>query len=687
MTIQHLKRQWLLWVQLWCTLLPVMAQNQLRKFEIVEFYQDQQATTAVSKEYERVDGSGSRMAIIKFMSADPSVAIEKLEAFMFNFGNMKHETVVHGDELWIYVQKNARTVSITREGYAPIKKKDLGTTIKEGATYVMKITFDQVKQYVEHSLNKQILQIKVNPAVANALVSLTKEGEQEPMEVQTTDAMGSMSQNLDFGTYYYKVELANYLPAQGSVKLTRSDITFVEEVKLTPNFGYLEIKDPGNASEAKVYVNDKEVGTVPYKSTTKWDCGTYKLLLIKDLYKSYTETFTITRGETTVITPNMESNFAETTLTVDNGAEIFIDQVRKGTGRWAGPLKAGTYLVECRKTNHRPTQKRITIEPDVASTITLEPPVPITGYLAVMSNPSGARITIDGKDYGVTPQNIRDILIGSHRVEVSMPNRKTEVRTVNINEGKQEQVNVELSSMSTIEFATRPSYASVYVNGKLLKENRAELASGTYDIKATAYGYRTWHRKQYIDVASPKVTIRMARQLMKKSCFYFGIDGQFGALPAFGGTMGFYAGNVNVEGFAMKGFGKETVYWCPSEEIIGTNPDVTAPIQEDLKIFYVAGGKMGYGIIIGTRFRMTPQLGCYYINVSGSETTCAYALSGTCGLRLELACTKNLLLSFAPEYAFKMKEADGYKVLSNVLPNMKNWAGGLNYKVGLYLFF
>ena len=126
---------------------------------------------------------------------------------------------------------------------------------------------------------------------------------------------------------------------------------------------------------------------MPYKSDTKWDCGTYELLLVKDLYKSHTETFTIEQGKTTVIRPEMESDFAETTLTVEGDAEIYVDGIRKGKGRWAGPLKAGTYQVECRKANHRPTFKKITVEVDVASTIALDPPVPITGFLSVNSNP------------------------------------------------------------------------------------------------------------------------------------------------------------------------------------------------------------------------------------------------------------------------------------------------------------
>ena len=53
--------------------------ERLHKFTITEFYQDQQATTATSEEYKQVDGSGSLMAIIKFMSADPTVKIDNIE--------------------------------------------------------------------------------------------------------------------------------------------------------------------------------------------------------------------------------------------------------------------------------------------------------------------------------------------------------------------------------------------------------------------------------------------------------------------------------------------------------------------------------------------------------------------------------------------------------------------------------
>ena len=43
--------------------------------------------------------------------------------------------------------------------------------------------------------------------------------------------------------------------------------------------------------------------------------------------------------------------------------------------------------------------------------------------------------------------------------------------------------------------------------------------------------------------------------------------------------------------------------------------------------------------------------------------------------------------SLTPEYAFKLAEADGYKLLSSVVPAMKDWSEGFNCKIGVYFFF
>ena len=63
---------------------PAAAQN--LKFDIVKFELNQLDGTASNKNYEKIDGSGNKYAIIKVRSTDGD---EGLSEFMFNFNSLK----------------------------------------------------------------------------------------------------------------------------------------------------------------------------------------------------------------------------------------------------------------------------------------------------------------------------------------------------------------------------------------------------------------------------------------------------------------------------------------------------------------------------------------------------------------------------------------------------------------------
>lgn len=119
-----------------CGVLPVIAQQKL-KFSVVSFELDQFDLTAKNEQYKKVDGNGSLYAIIKVTSTNPD---DDLKAYNFNFGNMNSLVEQHDGELWVYVQRNAKMVTISRQGYTTINKYDLQTTIEEGRTYTMQLS-------------------------------------------------------------------------------------------------------------------------------------------------------------------------------------------------------------------------------------------------------------------------------------------------------------------------------------------------------------------------------------------------------------------------------------------------------------------------------------------------------------------------------------------------------------------
>ena len=96
---------------------PVLAQQQpLRNFRVVDFHQDAVDLTARNEQFKKTDDSGSLYAIIKVKTDLPD---DDLQAYRFDFGMMNSFVEFHGEdrELWVYVQKNARTVTIRRPAH------------------------------------------------------------------------------------------------------------------------------------------------------------------------------------------------------------------------------------------------------------------------------------------------------------------------------------------------------------------------------------------------------------------------------------------------------------------------------------------------------------------------------------------------------------------------------------------
>ena len=407
------------------------------KFCVAEFYLDQQDLSA--QEENRDDGDGALYAIIKVTSDNED---GDLNDFSFDFNYLKNSKEMRDGELWVFVQRNAKNVTIRREGYKTVKYA-LPQTIRAGKTYRMKLSVQQ------RVVQQRILQFKVTPANESAVVKVKKEDSNEDYQLWgMVDAQGSIDRLLESGEYLYEISAESYKTAQGKVSLINGEGNYIEKVSLTPNFGFLEISDDYGIAGAEVYINNLKVGTIPYKSGRMEPRNDYQLMISNgELFKTYNSTIEIHQGETTIISPRLQSNFAETTIKVEDEAEIFLNGTSKGKGSWKGPLRAGVHDVECRLPNHISSKKQIVVKVDVPETHILDKPTPIEGSLYVKSNPSGAKIFLDGRDLGiVTPNKIDNVLIGAHKVTIMFDNYKQENVDINVNEDEIATVYVDLSN-------------------------------------------------------------------------------------------------------------------------------------------------------------------------------------------------------------------------------------------------
>ncbi|MGM9679173.1 MAG: PEGA domain-containing protein, partial [Bacteroidaceae bacterium] len=529
-----------------------LANSQELKFRVAEFYQDQQDLTA--QEEARDDGDGSVYAVVKVTS---DMEDDDLSKFSFDFNYMKSSREMRDGELWLFVQRNAKNVTIRRDGYKTVKYA-LTETIKAGKTYRMLLSVQAPK------VVQRVLQFKVTPANEGAIVRVKPEDSTDDYQLWgTVDTQGCIDRLLQTGAYLYEVSANNYRTAQGKVNLMNGEGNHVEDVRLVPNFGFLEIADAGGIAGAEVYVDNRKVGTIPYKSDRMECRDGYRLMVSNgELYKTYNSTFAIRQGETTKITPRLESNFAETTIKVDGEAEIFVNGVSKGKGSWTGPLRAGTYDVECRLPNHTSSQLQIEVKADVVETFVVDKPRPIEGTLYVKSNPSGAQIYLDGKNLSITtPAKLDHVLIGEHQVTVMLPNHKTENKSVDIRRDETVTVDVTLSNVARMTIDSNPTGADLYIDGehKGTTPYTEEMPSGEYDIKLIKKKYSTFNRRVSLDSSNPEQTFNLKRQYQRKYQGYFQPTFQFGSYTGVGASLGCYLANFNIEADFLYGLSPESI--------------------------------------------------------------------------------------------------------------------------------
>lgn len=619
------------------------------------------------------DKSGNRFALVK---VTPAEAIK----FKFSFGLTTCEVDgVHGDELWIYVQKSARKISISRDGFSPIKDQDLGMTLESGKTYRLELSYVEPTVAVQ----KQWLKFSVNPADVPAMVKVKPAASKADYEIWGQTREGAISKNLECGRYQYQIVAENYETTEGIVMLNQADATFTESVELKPNFGFLQIDNAYGYQQTQVFVDDVPLGKLPYKSDRKWKAGDYRISITNgELYKSYSSTFTIEKGKTTRLVPKLESNAAETQIRVAADAEIYVDKRLMGKGTWKGPLKEGRYEVEARKAKHKSTFTTISIKADEPQDIILDTPTPITGKLMVSSTPLDAEILIDGEVVGLTPMTISELIIGDHTVTLNRKNHKSETRKVQIEENKATELNVVLSDMAEMTIVSEPEGAEIRLNGveKGTTPYREVLTSGDYDLRLTRNKYRTYQQRVHLDSSNPTLHIKMQRQYQLPTCFYLQPTFQVGSLTAFGGEAGVYFKNVNVEASYMLGASKETLFW----NYIGSEDK--RPVPEEFTPSYI-GAKLGYGISIGNRIRITPQAGIGTMSVSGNHDSKGYAITASVGSRMDYAITSCVGIDITPELDFGVSESSVFAELAKTSSTIKGWGNGFNLKVGIYLFF
>ena len=374
-------------------------------------------------------------------------------------------------EMWVYISAETAT-------FINIKHPDYGT-----------FKYPLPEELCDYCVYEMVLQYI--PIVATATTTqqnnyLTIIADQPNASIYIDDQYvsdGFMS--LAIGTTHtWKIECDMYHAESGSVTITEGEPVTIEK-QLRPAYGYINVTSQPE-SGAVVFIDNKKVGTTPYKSD-KMASGTYNVRVVKDMYKAAEQTFVITDENTTNAVLEMSANFVNLALETDATSDIYIDGQYKGKGKWSGRIADGAHFVEVKKDKHRTISKNLNLVLGKDENIKIEAPTAITGFLDISSLPVKADVYLNGKHYGTTPRIISNLLIGEYTLKLEKEGCASVTKNIVIEENQTLTMKEQLPTGKEVTIKTDNTGDKIYVDGNYVGTTplTTNLGYGKHDIKAT----------------------------------------------------------------------------------------------------------------------------------------------------------------------------------------------------------
>jgi len=182
------------------------------------------------------------------------------------------------------------------------------------------------------------------------------------------------------------------------------------------------------------------------------------------------------------------------------GVPVFVDGIERGKTPTRVTLKPGSHLLELRGRGV-PRVIPLIITPGAEVSQYLEfAEAPVSGQLAVQSDPAGATVLVDGIERGVAPVTVRELTPGDHLVELRS-NGASARHTVNVLAGGTASLVVPMGGAATAGPVSgwvsvkAPFTMEIREAGQLLGSSDAErimMAAGRHELELVSetLGYR-----------------------------------------------------------------------------------------------------------------------------------------------------------------------------------------------------
>lgn len=644
---------------------PLSAQDgemSVRAFYLAET--DLDANTAGTMMY---DQNGEVCAIIKLETS--------LDGFTFDVGSLGVRDVKRvGGEVWIYVPFGVRRITLSHPQLGVIRDYQFPVPIEKARTYIMQLNA-KLGNRVYDNEHRQELILQVTPPDAEVLIN--------GMGVKL-DSTGRFSQELAFGVYDITVQRQDYHTVTIQQQIDNPDMAHYREVVMKQDYGWLSI--PGYTGET-VWLDNQKVSYAE-GDVLKLKSGHYLLARKKPLYKRHETAIEIKDSVVFVAeTPEYELYARTVDISAAEGAEIWVDTVKVGDGRWQGLVEYGRHTLYAKKRGHRSTEQVVEVTESGPEAVSLAAPVPAFGTLSVTTDPSPAEVYVDDSYKGQSPDNFV-LPIGEHEVEVRRSGMDTEYYHIDLPEGETVSLDVHLITTLTVNVTTYTDGTEVTIDGEVTGTTpfTVKIPAGVHRVQASSPQFKKFDGDVNFDNPGT-ILIPMKPRYTHKGAFYLDLQAAMPGSFYAGGAIGFYAKNFNMEATALYGLSAtEPVYWNSSDASSEPSVFTYKPL--------VAGARMGLEIPFSMGMSLTPQVGANYVIAMGTpqgsaafDASRACAISAVVDLRFTARLGGPVYFKLQPEYDIQVQSGALYQTLAEVSPAVKSWASGFKCSAGFSFIF
>jgi hypothetical protein len=268
--------------------------------------------------------------------------------------------------------------------------------------------------------------------------------------------------------------------------------------------GRLSIRSANDAANgAAVRVDGQDVGVVPVDVPVPG--GRHLVQVGREGYVTSNQWVEVAAGQSANLVIPLERDAPQTgsiLIAADvPGARVFVDGTERGvTPTLVENLPPGVHAIELRADGLPPKAETVTIVAGQRATInaTIRPAVAAvqTGSLRILTQPSGAMVSIDGEAAGESPVARDSITAGEHVIDVSMTGYEPAQQLVTIEPARQRAISIMLTARAQapgrIVVNSNVGDAVVTVDGMARGAPPvviADASEGPHAIVVTAPGY------------------------------------------------------------------------------------------------------------------------------------------------------------------------------------------------------